>query len=147
MVSPFQIENASWHDLNPLRQIEKECFAEDAWPLFDLIAVLTFPNIVRLKAVVDGHMVGFAGGEPKPSERAGWITTLGVLPAYRRQGIARGLLEACEGQLGLPSIKLSVRRSNLAAIELYQGAGYHQTGVWPRYYYGGEDALILEKER
>ena len=147
MVNLFQIETASWHDLNALRQIEKECFIEDAWPLFDLIAALTFPGIVRLKAVVDGRMVGFAGGETKPSERAGWITTLGVLPAYRRQGIARALLEACEKQLDLPCIKLSVRRSNLAAIELYQRAGYHQTGVWPRYYYGGEDALILEKER
>ena len=147
MVSPFQIETASWHDLNPLRQIEKECFAEDAWPLFDLIAVLTFPNIVRLKAVVDGRMIGFAGGEPKPSERVGWITTLGVLPAYRRQGIARALLEACEAALNLPRISLSVRRSNLAAIELYQRAGYQQKGVWPRYYYGGEDALVLEKSR
>ena len=147
MVSPFQIETASWHDLNSLRQIEKECFTEDAWPLLDLIAVLTFPNVVRLKAVVDGHMIGFAGGDPKPSEGVGWITTLGVLPAFRRQGIARALLEACEEHLGLPRINLSVRRSNLAAIELYQRAGYHQTGVWPHYYYGGEDALVLEKER
>jgi ribosomal protein S18 acetylase RimI-like enzyme len=143
----YQIETASWHDLNPLRQIEKECFGEDAWPLWDLIAVLTFPNVVRLKAVVDGHMVGFAGGDPKPSDGVGWITTLGVLPAYRRQGIARALLTACEDQLNQPRISLSVRRSNQAAIELYQSAGYHQTGVWPRYYIGGEDALVLEKER
>jgi ribosomal protein S18 acetylase RimI-like enzyme len=147
VAGPFQIETASWHDLNPLRQIEKECFGEDAWPLWDLIAVLTFPNVVRLKAVVDGRMVGFAGGDPKPSEGVGWITTLGALPAYRRQGIARALLAACEEQLGLPRIRLSVRRSNLVAIQLYLHAGYRQTGVWPHYYYGGEDALVLEKER
>jgi ribosomal-protein-alanine N-acetyltransferase len=147
VAGPFQIETASWHDLNPLRQIEKECFGDDAWPLWDLIAVLTFPNVVRLKAVMDGRMVGFTGGDPKPSEKVGWITTLGVLPANRRQGIARALLTACEEQLSLPRIRLSVRRSNLAAIQLYQSAGYHQTGVWPRYYIGGEDALVLEKER
>ena len=147
MAASFQIETANWHDLNPLRQVEKECFGEEAWPLWDLIAVLTFPNITRLKAVVDGKMVGFVGGDPKPSEGVGWITTLGVLPAYRKQGIAKALLAACEEQMGLPRVKLSVRRSNVAAIHLYANAGYNQTGVWPRYYYGGEDALVLEKKR
>ena len=147
MADPFQIETASWHDLNTLRQIEKECFGEDAWPLWDLIAVLTFANITRLKAVVDGHMVGFVAGDPKPSDGIGWITTLGVLPPYRQQGIAKALLAVCEEQMGLPRVKLSVRRSNEAALQLYKHAGYHQTGVWPHYYYGGEDALVLEKNR
>jgi len=152
---PFQIETATWHDLNMLRQVEKVCFGEDAWPLFDLIAVLTFPNLIRLKATVensmDGNastiMVGFVAGEIKTSEETGWITTLGVLPTYRKQGIARGLLAACEERMNMPCVKLSVRQSNLAAIQLYQAQGYHQTGVWPRYYLGGEDALVLEKER
>ncbi len=147
MSGTFQIEPANWHDLNALRQVEKACFGDDAWPLWDLIAALTFPNVVRLKATIDGQMVGFAGGDPKPSEGVGWITTLGVLPAYRRQGIARALLADCEQQLGLPRIKLSVRRSNQGAILLYESSGYRQTGVWPRYYNGGEDALVLEKSR
>jgi ribosomal-protein-alanine N-acetyltransferase len=146
-INPFQIETANWHDLNPLRQIERECFGQDAWPLWDLISVLTMPNIVRLKAIVSGQMVGFIAGEPKRSEGVGWVTTLGVLPSYRRHGIARGLLATCEEKLAMPRIRLSVRRSNQAAIQLYLGVGYRQTGVWPRYYYGGEDALVLEKER
>ena len=143
----YSIETATWHDLNALRQVEKVCFGQDAWPLFDLIAVLSFPNIVRLKATLENVMVGFVAGEIKTGEGAGWITTLGVLPDYRRQGIARSLLVECEEGLGMPQVKLSVRRSNLAAIQLYKEQGYSQTDVWPRYYLGGEDALVLEKKR
>ena len=136
MSIPFEVKPASWHDLNPLRQLEKECFGADVWPLWDLIAVLTLPGIVRLKAVIDERMVGFVGGDPKLSQGVGWITTLGVTQAYRRQGIARALLARCEEELGLPVIKLSVRRSNLHAINLYLSAGYRKADVWPMYYVG-----------
>jgi hypothetical protein len=59
----WQIHTAGWRDLNELRQIEKICFEDDAWPLWDLVAVLTFGGITRMKAIVDGRMVGFIAGE------------------------------------------------------------------------------------
>ena len=149
MIEPaaWQIMPANWRDLNELRQIEKICFGDDAWPLLDLVAVLTFSGVIRLKAVTSERMVGFIGGEVNSREGTGWITTIGVLPDYRRQGIAQALLSACEEQLGTARVRLSVRRSNLAAIALYQKTGYFQAGVWPAYYYDREDALILEKKR
>jgi ribosomal protein S18 acetylase RimI-like enzyme len=141
----FEIQTASWRDLNGLRQLEQVCFEKDAWPLLDLVAVLTFASIIRLKAVADGKMVGFIAGDPQRAEGIGWITTLGVLPHYRRQGIARSLLVKCEERLYLPRIRLSVRISNSAAILLYQSLGYHKIAVWQRYYIDHEDALVLEK--
>jgi len=107
--------------------------------------ILTFPGLVRLKAVVDGRMVGFIGGEPEPARRRGWVTTLGVLPAFRRKGIALALLQRCEHELAMPIIRLSVRASNEAAIGLYEFAGYKISDRWAKYYIGGEDALIFEK--
>jgi len=142
----FRIETASWHDLNVLRQMEKVCFGRDAWSIWDLIATLTFQNIIHLKATLEESMIGFVAGEIKTSEGVGWITTLGVMPAYRRQGVAKSLLSACEEQMALPRIRLSVARTNLAAIQLYSRLGYHQVGVWPHYYLTGDDALVLEKE-
>jgi ribosomal-protein-alanine N-acetyltransferase len=136
---------ATWRDLNVLRQVENQCFGKDAWPLLDLIAALTFPDIIRLKAIVDGQMVGFIAGDKKLSDGLGWITTLGVLPEFRRQGIASALLRACEEQLNLPRIRLCVRRTNDSAILLYRRFGYAQVGIWPAYYQDGEDALVLEK--
>lgn len=106
------------------------------------IGILTFPGLVRLKAVVDGRMVGFIGGEPEPARRRGWVTTLGVLPAFRRKGIALALLQRCEHELAMPIIRLSVRASNEAAIGLYEFAGYKISDRWAKYYIGGEDALI-----
>ncbi len=146
-VSPFQIIKAGWQDLNDLRKLERLCFGEDAWPLWDLIAVLTLPKVIRLKAVVDGLMVGFAAGDPHNSEGVGWIATLGVLPEYRRKGIASALLAECENQLDFPRIRLSVRKDNDGAINLYQNAGYHMVDLWRNYYHSGEDALVFEKRR
>lgn len=143
----FHIDTASWRDLNGLRQLERACFAEDAWPLLDLLAVLTFPATVRLKATVGEQLAGFIAGDVRTSDGIGWITTLGVLPEYRRKGIARALLTACEGMISQPRLRLSVRRSNTAAQLLYRQAGYTQVDVWHNYYAGGEDALVLEKRR
>lgn len=143
----YTIENACWRDLSTLRRLEAACFGADAWPLIDLLAVLTFRHIVRLKAVVNGGMIGFIAGDPHPSEGMGWITTLGVLPAYRRKGVARALLLECEARMNMPRVRLSVRADNLAAIRLYRNEGYHERGVWARYYRNGEDALVMEKMR
>jgi ribosomal protein S18 acetylase RimI-like enzyme len=141
----FEIVKASWHDLNELRKLEQICFGEDSWPLWDLIAVLTMPNIIRLKAMVGDRMAGFIAGDPQPREGIGWIATLGVLPAFRRRGIAAALLSACEHQMALPRIRLSVRKDNETAINLYRNAGYEMIDMWRAYYNSGQDALVFEK--
>jgi ribosomal-protein-alanine N-acetyltransferase len=143
--SSYVIEPATWHDLNPLRRIEKICFPKDAWPLLDLIGILTFPNIIRLKAVCDGQMVGFVAGDIKHSERLAWIATIGVLPEYRGRGIGAALLRACEEKLEVPVIRLVVRESNLTAIRLYERFGYAMMGKWRKYYSDGEDGTVMEK--
>ncbi len=139
------ITQAHLRDLADLRKLEQACFDLDAWPLFDLIGVLTFPGIVRLKAVLNDMMVGFVAGEHRSDENTGWITTIGVLPEFRRMGIASVMLDVAEQRIGSPYIRLTVRRSNLDAIALYEKRGYRQVSVWRRYYSGGEDGLVLEK--
>jgi ribosomal protein S18 acetylase RimI-like enzyme len=139
------VEPATWRDLSSLRRLEKICFPVDVWPLLDMIGVLTFPGVVRLKATQDGEMVGFIAADIRRMENLSWISTLGVLPAYRRRGIAKMLLQECEARLRVPKVRLSVRASNQPALRLYESVGYLQYTVWPRYYGDGEDALILEK--
>ncbi len=141
----YDIVDASWRDLGGVRQVEAECFGSDAWPLLDILAVLTLPGVVRLKATVGAQIVGFAAGEIKGGERMGWITTIGVVRDYRRRGIAAALLSKCELRLATSKVRLCVRQSNLDALFLYWKYGYHQVDVWKRYYRGGEDALVMEK--
>ncbi len=139
------VEPATWRDLSTLRILERICFPLDVWPLWDMVGVLTFPGVVRLKATREGEMAGFIAADIRRAENSAWISTLGVLPAYRRQGIATTLLRACEAQIRVPRVRLSVRASNQPALRLYSQFGYKQNGVWSRYYSDGEDALVLEK--
>src|SRR5688572_18895663 len=119
----MEIIVANIMDLNALRKLEKISFERDAWPLFDLIAVLTFPEVIRLKAVEDGQMVGFIAGDPRRREGWGWIATIAVHPHYRRRGIGRALLHACEARLGVPRARLTVRISNATAVGMYEKEG------------------------
>ena len=144
-VPSFPIQRATWRDTMAVHQLEKACFPIDSWPLLDIIAVLSLPKVVRLKAMDSEKLVGFVIGDLRPSKGFAWIATVGVHPEYRRKGIGSALLRECERRIELPLVRLSVRVSNRAAIRLYQRYGYQATGTWPRYYKGGEDALVMEK--
>jgi ribosomal protein S18 acetylase RimI-like enzyme len=142
----MEIQTANIIDLGALRRLESVCFAKDAWPILDLIAVLTWPDIIRLKAVDSGEMIGFVAGDPRPSDAVAWISTIGVDPRYQRRGIGRALLRACEAQVKLPTIKLSVRLSNQGAIAMYEKEGYRTIDIWRNYYNDGEDGLVMVKK-
>ena len=141
----MEILPANLLDINSLRHLEKICFPRDAWPLLDLVSVLSFAGVVRLKAIEQGQMIGFVVGDPRPSEGFSWIATICVLPEYRGKGIGRALLEACEQALPTQLIHLCVRISNEEAIRMYKMAGYYNIDRWVKYYTDGEDGLIMEK--
>lgn len=75
------------------------------------------------------------------------INNLAVAPDFRRQGHAVRLLEhVCAHAVahGATRATLEVRRSNAAALKLYDSLGFVQAGVRPNYYSNPvEDALVL----
>lgn len=146
-IAGVAIRTASWRDLGPAMDLERACFGKDAWPWIDVLAALSLPGTVRLKAEAGDRMIGLAVGERWSGREQGWIASLGVHPEYRRRGIGRRLLEACEESLGTKRIRLTVRISNRGAIDLYRGSAYLPLEVWRRYYSDGEDAQVMEKER
>lgn len=78
------------------------------------------------------------------------INNLAVHPAYRRQGYGRELLEyviALGARVGAVRATLEVRRSNEAALRLYEGLGFRVEATRRNYYEQPvEDALILWRE-
>jgi ribosomal-protein-alanine N-acetyltransferase len=126
----MQIMAASILDLSALSRLERSCFGKEAWPFLDLVAVLTFADVVRLKAVEDGKMIGFVAGDPRPSDGLAWIATIGVAPESRGRGIGRDLLRACEARMVQPRLRLSVSASNQVAIRLYEREGYERVEIW-----------------
>jgi len=81
-------------------------------------------------------------------ERYGHVSSLAVLPDYRRQGLAQLLLQQFHHHL-VPQqcgfAGLHVRRSNAAAVQLYQRLGYEPALTIPAYYEDGEDAYYMKK--
>lgn len=60
-------------------------------------------------------------------QRKGWINRLAVRPDYRRQGIARRLIKACEQALyaeGIGIIAALVERENGVSARVFADAGY-----------------------
>ena len=141
----YVILPAGWRDLSGLQTLQKLAFPEDAWPLWDNIGILTLPNIIRLKAIVQEHLAGFLAAEYRSKDQAVWIAMVGVLPAYQKRGIGTALLSSCEQQAGHDTIRLCVRASNKSAQRLYLGLGYFVARNWQAYYHDGEDALVMEK--
>jgi ribosomal-protein-alanine N-acetyltransferase len=78
------------------------------------------------------------------------VNTIAVDPQRRREGLARLLLQhvlADAASAGARRATLEVRRSNEAALKLYQQLGFSVCAVRPRYYTAPEeDALILWRE-
>ena len=141
------IEPASLHDLGALRRLEQVCFPKDAWPLLDLVSVLTFRGVIRLKAVSEKQMIGFIAGDVRRAEGVAWISTVAVLPEFQGRGIGGSLMQACEVLIPVERVRLCVRPSNEVAIRLYEKLGYTRIGEWTKYYTDGESALVMEKTK
>jgi ribosomal-protein-alanine N-acetyltransferase len=80
------------------------------------------------------------------------ILTIAVLPAYRRQGLGRLMLEDAISAMRaghVASASLEVAVDNAAALGLYARLGFQRRGLRPGYYRSGatrRDALILVRD-
>jgi ribosomal-protein-alanine N-acetyltransferase len=142
--SQIKIEPAGWRDVMVVHRLSQICFGRYAWPWIDVLDALSSRRSVRLKAVRDDEIVGYVIGDQRSAEE-GWIASIAVHPDYRRRGLGNRLMELAETKLERPVIRLTLRQSNAAALALYRERGYREIGVWPDYYHGKEDALVMEK--
>jgi len=76
----------------------------------------------------------------------GHVINVAVAPADRQKGIGAALvahlLEHARAS-GIVKLLLEVRASNVAAIRLYESAGFTRFNVRERYYNDGEDAVEM----
>ena len=142
-VSELRVRPASPEDIEAVSGIEESCF-KDPYPAYFIAQLFEANPDTFLVASVDGIVVGYAVVDR-------WIdhnhlVSIAVRPQNRRKGVGSRLLIALEERMetGRP-VKLEVRKSNLAASELYRKYGYKETGIDKRYYSDGEDALVMEK--
>jgi len=140
---PLEIRPLGYSDLPAVAAIERRAFPTP-WSIAMFVLELSKPTGVCLAAVRDGTLVGYT--ICSRYDTVWHVMNIAVDPAARRQGIASALLAALYRRAGGESAQftLEVRRSNRAAIDLYERDGFRVAGLRRRYYQdNGEDALIM----
>ena len=134
--------------LEGVTALEREVFREqDPWPESAFEAEMQNPDGIWMVADREGQVAGYGGGwcvEPEFH-----LLNLAVAPSVRRQGIAIAILaRVFDGarERGCCEVILEVRRGNAGAEALYAKLGFSPVSRRPRYYAGGEDALVMRME-
>jgi ribosomal-protein-alanine N-acetyltransferase len=139
------VEPMGLDDVAAVHEIERLSF-RTPWPAYAFEQELRGNRLARYVVARAGdHVVGFAGIWQMVDDAH--VTTFGVHPDWRRQGIGRQLLlnvAELSVAMGARRLTLEVRASNEAAQALYHAFGFEIAGRRPRYYTDdGEDALVM----
>ncbi|MGN0382821.1 MAG: ribosomal protein S18-alanine N-acetyltransferase [Eubacterium sp.] len=95
-------------------------------------------------ALDNNNIIGYCGMYKSFDE--GHITNMAVVEQYRRQKIASRLLEYIFNivkEEGIRNITLEVRKSNYAAIELYNKFGFKTVGVRANFYEKPTEGAVI----
>ena len=128
--------------VDQIAALEKECFSTP-WSVTMLEDALYNDAASFIVAEdTDGNVIGYAGLNVVLDE--GYINNIAVEEAARRHGVASALLDVyCRfAAVNLAFLTLEVRKSNAAAIGLYEKYGFAKLGDFETIY-GGTDQLFV----
>ena len=148
MAEPF-VRKICEADVSQIHEIEKLCFAMP-WSE-ESIRKDVEENVVARWLVLDdgeGNVLAYAGMWFVLDEAH--VCNVAVHPDHRRKGYGMQVfseLEKLAMENSMSMMTLEVRRSNIAAQNLYHACGFLDVGYRKRYYEDNkEDALIMYKE-
>lgn len=143
----MEIKHMMAGDTAEIARLEKICF-QTPWSKRSIAHELETDYSLWLVAHSEQKIVGYVGSQI--SFESADVMNIAVDPAFRRQGIARQLLQRLLDELAakqVHSLTLEVRASNAPACGLYDSMGFTQVGRRKNYYQAPrEDALILKRE-
>jgi ribosomal-protein-alanine N-acetyltransferase len=131
----------------PLAILHSACFPDDPWEAGAMARLIALTGSFGWLAREGESPVGFILVRDLGNECE--VLSLGVVPRWRRLGIAQDLLSAAiveTRRRSLSSLVLEVATDNDAACALYGGFGFVAVGRRARYYKrpnGRADALIM----
>ena len=122
-------------------ELEKLCFSE---PWSEKAILEEAERGFFVAAYADGVFAGYAGMLCVLDERD--VCNIATVPAFRGMGVGRALTQALiesAKETGASVIMLEVRKSNAAAISLYEKLGFTLVGERKNFYtLPREDALL-----
>jgi [ribosomal protein S18]-alanine N-acetyltransferase len=144
---PVKIRRLVYPDLPQVIAIERRVFPTP-WSLAMFVLERSKQHGICLAAVLDTEhgrrLVGYL--ICSRYEQVWHVMNVAVDVDYQRSGVASALLAELYVQVREEDARftLEVRRSNYAAIRLYEREGFRAAGVRRRYYQdNGEDALVM----
>src|SRR5437764_3703134 len=148
-MSGVTVRSMRWWDIEPVMQLERALFTDDAWTETMFWSELAeHESRHYVVADVDGSIVGYAGLCAYKSGEA-YVQTIGVDAARRAEGIGTQLLIDLHDDAqrrGCGRVDLEVRDGNDEAIRLYERHGFRRIGVRRAYYQpSGADAVVMRR--
>lgn len=142
----LQIDDMHIEDLEQVSRLEAMCFSMP-WSRKSFEEVLHKSDAVYVTAKEEEKIVGYCGAYVILDEAD--INQVAVEPFSRKKGIGRKMMEVLLQKLeksGADAVTLEVRRSNEAAIALYESLGFVTEGIRKNFYEKPvEDGLIMWK--
>lgn len=146
--APWIIAPASHTDLDALVALENACFSSDRLTRRQLRYMLHQAQATVLVARQKNELIGYVLVLFNRATTVARLYSIAVAAAARRQGVARALVAAAEQAVlaqQRASLRLEIRRDNVASQRLFAALGYRQFGVHADYYADRMAALRYEK--
>lgn len=150
----MQIRRATMEDMYQMQHCNLRCLPENYNLRYYIYHILSWPQLLYVQEDYNRNVVGYVlakmEDEEKPANSHGHITSIAVLRTHRRLGIAsrvmRASLKEMEEQYDANFCSLHVRKTNDAALHLYQDTlGFRCANVERGYYVDEEDAFHMKK--
>jgi ribosomal-protein-alanine N-acetyltransferase len=135
-------------DFESLWRMDQECFPRGiSYSKRELRSFMQHRGSFTLVATnakeeLQGFIVAHCGA-------TGHVVTIDVGAHARRSGVGSLLLRSAEERMraaGCRAVGLETAVDNVPALSFYKRHGYDVIKTWPRYYFNGVDALVLEKD-
>lgn len=142
----LQIDDMRKEDLEQVSTMEAACFSMP-WSKKSFEENLNRSDAVYVVARDGDKVLGYCGAYVILNEAD--INQVAVDPLHRKKGVGGKMLAALLdklGKAGTDAVTLEVRKSNEAAIALYESMGFVTEGIRKNFYEKPvEDALIMWK--
>jgi ribosomal-protein-alanine N-acetyltransferase len=135
-------------DVAQLVALEREVFELEQLTARAFRRYLARPEADVFVATVGDTLVGYVIASYRRGAGEGRVISIAVATVATARGLGTALmsrLHAAAASRGIAGMRLEVRRTNQAAINLYTRIGYSAAGIKPAYYADFCDAIVMRR--